>query len=52
MYLFIRIKFETQLKVRTYYNVVQIQEVYTLNLFIEYLNNIYIDFNKAKRTLN
>ena len=46
------IKLETQLKVRAYYNVVQIQEIYTSNLFIEYLDNIYIDFNKVERTLN
>ena len=47
-----RIKFDAQLKVRAYYNAIQIQEAYTLNLFIEYLDSIYIDFNKVERALN
>ena len=47
-----RIKSETQLKVRAYYNAIQIQEVYISNLFIEYLDNIYIDSNEVERALN
>ena len=43
-----RIKSKTQLKVRAYYNAVQIQEVYISNLFIEYLNSIYIDSNEIE----
>ena len=37
---------------RAYYNAVQIQEIYISNLFIKYLNNIYIDLNKVERALN
>ena len=47
-----RIKPDAQLKVRAYYNAVQIQEAYTPNLFIEYLDSVYIDLNEVERALN
>lgn len=51
-YLFMRMEPDAQLKVRAYYNAVHIQEAYTLNLFIEYLDSVYIDPNETGRALD
>ena len=51
-YLFMRMESDAQFKVRAYYNAVQVQEAYSQNLFIEYLDSVYIDPNEAGRALD
>ena len=50
-YLFMRMKPEAQLEVRAYYQAVQVQLAYTPQLFIAYLDSVYIDPNEAGRAL-
>ena len=50
-YLFMRMEPAAQVKVRAYYNAVQVQEAYTPKLFIEYLDQIWLDPNEASRAL-
>ena len=50
-YLFMRMEPGAQLNVRSYYNAVQVQAAYTPEMFIAYLDSVFVDPNEAGRAL-